>query len=420
MSWITRPLAVAAVLLGAGTTESAPVSPAGHIVAEFSAATAAGDPQLMVASAIDSDIPAHIRCAVYVSHDGGTTWSEVPAFPESQQLSSRYDPWVAASADGTLHAACIVHTPKGSRVGYTRSTDGGVTWTPPRTVTPFPGAVNRRTADTSALGVAPDGTVYVCFNQILEGASLASALFVSRSTDAGLTWTTRMTSAGDAYCNGIVASSTGTVTSTYIKNNGTATAPLLQYGTTTSTDGGDTWNTAVVLGDVPSVALPSVVRDAAGRTVVAELAGQPTAPHLDVTIVNDAGTIVQQWQLDKPASATCTGGRILHPSLTAPPTGFPALQIACKVSPTKSTAGHQEVWLYPAIDGPGTTAPPILVSSLELPAGRLVSTSFATRVRDGGDYWGLTWRAGGWLGLWIDPRDGDGPGALVATPVSAD
>src|SRR2546423_11963686 len=58
------------------------VSPAGEIVAEFSSATAPGDPQLIAASAIKRLSPAKTLCAVYVSRDGGITWDEVPAWPD--------------------------------------------------------------------------------------------------------------------------------------------------------------------------------------------------------------------------------------------------------------------------------------------------------------------------------------------------
>jgi hypothetical protein len=37
----------------------------------------------------------------------------------------------------------------------------------------------------------------------------------------------------------------------------------------------------------------------------------------------------------------------------------------------------------------------------------------------GGDYWSFTWKAVGWLSMWVDPVSGAGPGVLLADPVTA-
>jgi hypothetical protein len=52
-------------------------------VAEFSSATALGDAQLMVASAIKQVTPGRSVLAVYVSRNGGIGWSEVPAWSDT-------------------------------------------------------------------------------------------------------------------------------------------------------------------------------------------------------------------------------------------------------------------------------------------------------------------------------------------------
>jgi hypothetical protein len=82
-----RPLSPASV------GEPVLVSPSGHVVAEFRAATSPLDPQVMVASAIDSDRSPLNRCAVYVSRDGGGHWSEVPAWPPARALTEARLGW---------------------------------------------------------------------------------------------------------------------------------------------------------------------------------------------------------------------------------------------------------------------------------------------------------------------------------------
>jgi hypothetical protein len=391
------------------------VSPAGHTVAEFSAATSPLNPRLMAASAIDNDTTGRFpRCAVYVSSDGGASWSEVSAWPRSPQLQPAGDPWVAVGPDGTIHATCLAATTLGSRVVYVQSRDEGASWTAPREVTPLPARFRRQSADKDALTIGPDGSIYVCFSQILTTPIAERGLIVARSTDDGTSWTARNTGI-DAFCNGLVATADGTVTTAFVGAG-------IQYGTVTSTDGGESWSAPVILGTANvsnsgTINFPSIVHDMSGRTVVAEVAGT-IIPALEISIENGQGALTQQWQLPAPASPTCANGRLLHAALTAAPAGLPALQIACKTDATTTTAGRQEVWLYGAIDQPATTPPPLQTAGFELPAGKSSSDEFARRFPDGGDYWSLTWTSLGSLSMWIDPRAGGGPGELWATPVN--
>src|SRR5438477_13016474 len=67
------------------------VSRAGEIVAEFFSATAPNNSQLMAASAIKRLSPSQTLCAVYVSRNGGNSWSEVPTWQDGG-LQAIYDP----------------------------------------------------------------------------------------------------------------------------------------------------------------------------------------------------------------------------------------------------------------------------------------------------------------------------------------
>jgi hypothetical protein len=387
------------------------VSRTGEIVAEFSSATAPNNPQLMAASAIKRISPSQTLCAVYVSRNGGNSWSEVPAWPGGG-LQAIYDPWVAIGPDGTIHATGIARTNIGSRVAYTQSRDQGVSWSAARAVTPLESKFHRRSSDKDCLTVGDDGTIYVAFNQILTSPLGERGLIFARSTDDGLTWTTRDTKAA-GFPNGIVTAPGGTVTVTFIGGS------VPGYGTVTSTDGGDTWAAPVSLGALNlsgGLPLPSIVRDSFGRIVIGDIGGA-TTPQLEVAIENTDGTLAQQWQLPLPDSNTCSNGRLIQPVVTDGPNRSPAFQVACKIDSAESTAGRMEVWLYPNIDQPFLG--PVPVTGFQLPAQPTSHDQFARRFPDGGDYWSFTWKAQGWLSMLVDPRSGGGPGRLRAAAVTA-
>jgi hypothetical protein len=377
------------------------VSPDDRTVAEFSAATAPANPQFMAASAIDHEgtgtNTAH--CVVYVSTDGGSNWSQASAWPTI--VRGEFDPWVAIDGQGVIHATCIATTSFGPRALYIQSTDQGASWTDPNIVTPLVGQFRRASCDKDAMAIGSDGTIYVGFDEIV-GQQFTRTLVVSSSTDHGQTWTPHDTGVAGGFCSGIVTGPNGLVTVAFLSDAG--------YGTVTSTNGGNTWRTPVVLSTV-FFQLPAITRQSTGETIVAQVAGP--IPHLDIAIEDDSGSLVSQFTLDAPSSAACQNGRLIQPALTASPTSPAAFQIGCKVDPTRTAEGQMEVWLYPDV----TQAPaPVQVISLTLPPITHL-TPFASRFPDGGDYWSLTWLANGWLSMWMDPRLGGGPGPLMAASV---
>ena len=398
-------LAVAPAAYGQAVGPIVRVSPAGHTVAEFMAATSPINPQIMVATAIDNDQPGStlldtIRCAMYASANGGSSWSEVPAWPITTQIKPKHDPWVTISPDGTIHATCIADVAGVGQVVHTRSNDHGVTWSPPTVVNR--GSVG---SDKSVVAASSDNSVYVCYRR-------ASQLLLSKSIDQGVTWTTRGTGV-DAHCNGIIAESSGAITLAVLY------APFTNYGTMTSPDGGTTWPVRHTLGDVGAAdsgaQFPSIVRDHTGRTLVTGTEGT----NIDITVHNTAGAIVSQGRVPKPPSTRCGNGRILHPVLVGAPGRLPALQVACKLRPTRIKAGYQDVWLYPVIDQPTSPSAPTLVSSVSIPVMKQAPNpdSLAGRMPDGGFFWSFTWRSDGWQSMWVDPRAGNGPGELHTAAV---
>ncbi len=387
------------------------ISTAGHTVGEVSIETSPTNPNVMVANTIDNDLPGNtlidqIRCAMYRSQDAGATWAEVPAWPRTPELQPLHDPWVATGADGTIHATCIANVLGVGQVAYVKSVDDGLTWSAPTIVTPLTTLAG---ADKSVIQVGVDGRLLVCYRQ-------AGNLVLSQSTDLGNSWTTAAVGI-DAHCNGITTAPGGYITLA------TMHGPALDnYGTITSNDNGATWGSVVTLGVAQTflkLQFPSMVRDYTGRTVIAGVNGVP-GKKLVISTENDAGALLSQWEVTTPTSHACSNqGRFIHPQLVAAPGQLPALQITCKITPTKNMGGEQETWFYPVIDGPNNSSAPVLVSSISLPAIPVAPApgTLADRFPDGGFFWDITWKSGGWLSAWIDPTTGPGIGELMAAPV---
>ena len=392
------------------------LSPAGHNVGEVSIETSPTNPQAMIANTIDNNrrgntLIDQIRCAMYNSQDGGRTWTEVPAWPEmSAQNRSIHDPWVAVGPDGTFHATCIWYMPNGTgQVAYIKSVDGGRTWTRPLIITPYAASAG---ADKSVIEVAHDGRLVVCFRQ-------AGQVILSQSLNQGATWTTKPTGL-NAQCNGITTAPPGYITLATVHGSS-----FQNYGTATSANNGATWGPIRTLGGathIDDVQFPSMVRDSTGRNVIAGVnrsASGAVNRRLMVTMQADNGARLSRWQVPSPSSRTCSAGTLIHPQLSVVDARSPALQIMCKVQPTSTAAGQQEIWLYPAVNQPNNSAAPILVDRLDLPPqSPPPAGSLASRIPNGGYYWDFTWTSDGWFPVWIDPRPGKGIGPLYGAHVS--
>jgi hypothetical protein len=118
-----------------------------------------------------------------VSFDGGQTWQQF-VLPGASQCSGgttarASDPWVAFGPDGSLYATILTVSGQGSTVGVSvsKSTDGGLSWQAPVPI-PIPGGTF---IDKESIAVDPFNpqNVYVVWTQSF-----------SRSTDGGQTWST--------------------------------------------------------------------------------------------------------------------------------------------------------------------------------------------------------------------------------------
>ena len=150
-------------------------------------------------------------CGVNATFDGGKTWTPTlpsgfipgitaftndPAVPGTGIYDFGGDPYVAFSPDGrTAYFTCFGYKGKQVALWLSRSTDGGLTWTPggpdhPLTlVSAFQGegkarGSNGQFPDHDAMTVANDGTIYVAWAHF-SGLSAHSPIFIAVSRDGG-------------------------------------------------------------------------------------------------------------------------------------------------------------------------------------------------------------------------------------------
>jgi hypothetical protein len=128
-----------------------------------------------------------------VSFDGGVTWESVvvPGLTRCSGGSFRRasDPWLSFGPDGTLHHIALVFDVGSSTwngMAASRSTDGGLTWSPPVLLAQ---AVNPRFHDKESITADPadPNLVYAVWDRLDYVQDKGPAIF-TRSTDGGLSW----------------------------------------------------------------------------------------------------------------------------------------------------------------------------------------------------------------------------------------
>jgi hypothetical protein len=208
----------------------------------------AGNAERLVASSNDyrfADV-ADSRCGAYASSDGGRTWADIGDGTVPTPLPAAGDPSVAFAPNGDAYWAClafsrdndasalyvakssnlrsvqtfapIVQTRNGNKVFHDKpfmaidgsngphrgriyvtwtrfdatsspiyissSSNGGASWTKPASVTPSDLSNNQG----SSPGVAPDGTLYVAYENFDTPTLNVNQIMVSKSTDGGRTF----------------------------------------------------------------------------------------------------------------------------------------------------------------------------------------------------------------------------------------
>lgn len=239
------------------------------------------------------------------SKDGGATWTKGKLPFTTGNTGGPWqkatDPVVGFSAkhNAWLISFMGITGPNGTPVLTSRSTNGGLAWSKP-IVTAI--AVGTR-ADKNWLACdnrtnSPfHGTCYTSYTEVSNGTRLK----VTRSTDGGLTWSPGKAPADNAtgYSAGIVIRPGGTVVVAYL----TPTKGAIRVFR--SVDGGGAWQASTLLstiqhhvhaGGLRDWPLPSVEGDGAGRIYAAwsDCRFRPTCPTNDIVISESADG--QTWE----------------------------------------------------------------------------------------------------------------------------
>jgi hypothetical protein len=126
--------------------------------------------------------------AVAVSEDGGLTWDQraPPPLPIAVE-GNQGDVLVQVAPSGRLYwSALVIANPMGAFVlegiQVAWSDDGAKTWLGDVHVSPATGTPQVLSPDRQWLGFAPDGTIYLTYNQLPTG------IWIARSDDDGTTW----------------------------------------------------------------------------------------------------------------------------------------------------------------------------------------------------------------------------------------
>lgn len=209
------------------------------------------------------------------SSDGGTTWSHgfLPGLTTGEGSGPydaasdpvvAYDPkhgvWMIASLP-------ISNTSQTPAVAISRSTDGGFTWQNPVSADPAaPSSDKNWIACDTWTGSPHYGNCYLQW----DDPSSADSIFMSTSSDGGLTWSAPATPAGQMQ---------GIGGQPLVQPNGTVIVPLESdtMAAFSSSDGGASWSAPVTIsniqfhadaGGIRSGPLPSAAIDGAGTVWV--------------------------------------------------------------------------------------------------------------------------------------------------------
>jgi len=200
------------------------------------------------------------------STDAGATWT-APAPVDAganMDADADVDPRLATDGAGTWIAAWQ----RELDVRIARSTDGGVSWTPPEVVEPSPVGLTDLAADG-------DG------GWMLGWVDLSNEIFAVPSTDGGVSWGPKVLVGGARFASPAPGSwvVAGTIGS--------------DVGSSTSTDSGLSWSNPVSVTGSPGVYYsPVIAADAAGRVRCAYTSESDVEIHLSESI--DSGS---SWNL---------------------------------------------------------------------------------------------------------------------------
>ena len=116
------------------------------------------------------------------SSDDGATWTAPVTIASDSAFGTRNFHAMHAAADGSIYVAWLESNQGTSTTFLTRSTDAGVTWTTPVMADSAQSCPCCRTA----IATAPDGSLYLAWRTVMPGN--VRDVVVAKSTDHGATW----------------------------------------------------------------------------------------------------------------------------------------------------------------------------------------------------------------------------------------
>lgn len=417
------------------------VSDRAHRTSEFAVARDPTDPYHIVAAAMDWDGGAGVvQCAVFVTFDGGRTWTVVGALPGHEASHEDTDPWVAIDDTGRVYVTC---TEAGAGLLLGESSDGGLSWS---TAKPVPtGGVPVK----DAIGAFGDGELYLCFQQ--------GTLRVLHSTDRGATWTEK-SFPSLAGCNGIVRTPDGRVVVVY-QGGGAIEAdrpspppPIL--GVVATADHGVSWTDTRIAQDLgtapanepglPQPAAPSLAASpVTGSIFVAaqqyqngEIVGPlGTGSRAQGLLFRsrDGGATFESLEMPAGRSEDCIDCHVVHPTIAVDDLG----RLVAQYTLSDGTSTTKQVYVSVSNDEGVTWLDPLRVAATGItdsflnpknflgelgnePIGEVIlealgdptsipavaqsQASHATwplTHRDGGEYWGIASTPDGVVAMWV-------------------
>ena len=195
------------------------------------------------------------------SMDGGKTWSrQAMAFSRcgGGEYERASDPWLSAAPDGTLHQIAIafsgglLQAGSVSAVVTSRSTDGGMIWSPPHALIRDTGNFFNDKCTITADPVTPH-YVYATWDRLVS--AIAGPTAFARSTDDGATWSAARAvydpgPNNQTISNQIVVLPNGVLVNLFLQidtaANNTFTSALKVIR---SADNGDTWSAPFKIAD---------------------------------------------------------------------------------------------------------------------------------------------------------------------------
>lgn len=298
------------------------------------------------------------RILVARSADGGRTFGPARALDPGHV---GYDSQIVVDpVDGrTVHAAFLQETK--SSIAYTRSSDGGLTWSP--------------TVVTERLQKGTDKPILaVRGNDVYIGWNAIQKIYISASHDGGRTWTTSLGSdtgqgiLGWSLAGGGTVLPNGRVAFSWAgyERNGGAKGPVNLY-VTTSRDRGATWTTTLVdrSEQGPDCGCSGFAFLAAQMTLTSDGAGRLHALYGLSTVAAGPSRIYERTSAD--GGATWTARADLSKAAAGANNVFPAIVAAgsssLRAAWMDDRTGRYRVYLRASEDGGRSWGPEAVLSA---------------------------------------------------------